>query len=42
MPMIMYLAWQEPMIIDGYLLPFSRLSRNSDGTDAWSANSFDT
>jgi hypothetical protein len=33
-PMIMYPTWQEPMIIDGYLQPFSRLSRNSDGTDA--------
>jgi hypothetical protein len=34
MPTIMHLAWQESMIVDGYLPPFSRLSQNSDGTDA--------
>jgi hypothetical protein len=34
MTTIMHLAWQESMIVDCYLPPFSRLSRNSDGTDA--------
>ena len=34
MPTIMHLARQESMIVDGYLPPFSWLSRSSDGTDA--------
>jgi hypothetical protein len=34
MPTIMHLAWQELMIVDGYLPPFPDFSRSSDGTDA--------